>query len=66
MGCIRVTDLCKELGDWASLLLHVITRLGVGRQVRPVPAQMWQRPAQSRRRCGKGKPFPGADLARAI
>jgi hypothetical protein len=27
------------------------------------PAQMWQRWAQSRRRCGSGGPSPGADVA---
>ncbi len=31
---------------------------GVG----PVPAQMWQGWAQSRRRCGRGEPSPGADV----
>jgi hypothetical protein len=29
---------------------------------RPVPAQMWQGRAQSRRRCGRGEPSPGADV----
>ncbi len=29
-----------------------------------VPAQMWQRWAQSRRRCGSDGPSPGADVAR--
>jgi hypothetical protein len=30
---------------------------------RTVPAQMWQRRAESRRRCGSGEPSPGADVA---
>jgi hypothetical protein len=29
----------------------------------PVPVQMWQRRAQSRCRCGRGEPSPGADAA---
>ena len=29
----------------------------------PVPAQTWQGAAQSRRRCGRGQPSPGADVA---
>ena len=29
----------------------------------PVPVQMWQRRAQSRCRCGRGEPSPGADVA---
>ena len=32
---------------------------------RPVPVQMWQGLAQSRRRCGSGEPSPGADVAAA-
>jgi len=31
--------------------------------VSPVPAQMWQRRAQSRRRCGSGERSPGEDVA---
>jgi hypothetical protein len=30
--------------------------------VSPVPVQMWAGRAQSRRRCGKGEPSPGADV----
>ena len=32
--------------------------------VSPVPAQMWTE-EQSRRRCGRGEPSPGADVAAA-
>ena len=32
-------------------------------EVRTVPAQMWPGRAQSRRRCGRGEPSPGADVA---
>ncbi len=31
--------------------------------VSPVPVQMWQGRAQSRCRCGRGEPSPGADVA---
>jgi hypothetical protein len=32
---------------------------------RVVPAQMWEGRAQSRRRCGRGEPSPGADVGGA-
>ena len=32
-------------------------------QVRPLPAQTWPGRVQSRRRCGRGEPSPGADVA---
>jgi hypothetical protein len=43
------------------------SRISCGTPVRArasrVPAQMWQGGAQSRRRCGRGEPSPGADVA---
>jgi hypothetical protein len=39
----------------------ILAKLGMN--VRPVPVQMWQGCAQSRCRCGRGEPSPGADVA---
>ena len=44
-------------------LVHAVPRVaGAG----PVPAQMWQGRAQSRRRCGRGGPSPGADVVPSL
>ena len=49
-----------------SLALHARGEPGPARiGVSPVPVQMWQRQAQSRRRCGGSGPSPGADVAAA-
>ncbi len=41
------------------------SRCRCGRGVSPVPVQIWEGRAQSRRRCGSGEPSPGADVAEA-
>ena len=48
----------------ASLVQHDLRTSSLEELVRhPVPAQMWEGWAQSRRRCGRGVPSPGADVA---
>jgi hypothetical protein len=43
------------------LVLHINEPRGA--RAGPVPVQMWQWRAQSRRRCGRLEPSPGADVA---
>ncbi len=52
-----------ECSDFATLHGQRCTLIGACDGGFPVPAQLWQRRAQPRCRCGRGGPSPGADVA---